>query len=184
MNYQRPVQKDSTAQQLALVCYWPLPFTCHVAWNTCAFATTFDWHYHIDWLSLHVSRCRDPSEEEMQLGDKIAALQSRVERGEGDQPRSAPKPSQAKQEDDSAESPEVAPRDSEDGTAAAPATPAPVSYAAAAKPVGEEEEEVPQQTVQQALDELESQLAKLTAELDDNVRFSKGNTGERESRWK
>lgn len=126
---------------------------------------------------------RDPSEEEMQLGDEIAALQRRVEQGEADQPRSAPKPAQPKQEADSAESPEVAPRDSEDGTTSPPAAPAPVSYAAAAKPVGQEEE-APQQTVQQALDDLEAQLEKLTAELDDKVRFSKGVTGERESRWK
>ena len=134
-------------------------------------------------LTLHTLHCRDPSEEELLLGDEIAALQSRVEQGEADQPRSAPKPAQSKQEADSAESPEVAPRDSEDGTAAASATPAPVSYAAAAKPVGEEQEEAPQ-TVQQALDDLEAQLAKLTAELDDKVRFSKGSTGERDSRWK
>lgn len=126
---------------------------------------------------------RDPSEEEMQLGDEIAALQRRVEEGQADHPRSAPKPAQSKQEADSAESPEVAPRDSEDGNTPPPAAPAPISYAAIAKPASEQEE-VPQQTVQQALDELEAQLAKLTAELDDKVRFSKGNTGERESRWK
>ena len=126
---------------------------------------------------------RDPSEEEMQLGDEIAALQRRVEEGEADQPRSVPKPAQPKQEADSAESPEVAPRDSEDGSTTASAPPAPVSYAAVAKPAGEQEE-VPQQTVQQALDELEVQLEKLTADLDDKVRFSKGHTGERESRWK
>lgn len=135
-------------------------------------------------LSDSVLQCRDPSEEELLLGDEIAALQSRIEQGEADQPRSAPKPAQPKQESDSAESPEVAPRDSEDNTAPASATTAPVSYAAAAKPVGEEEEEAPPQTVQQALNDLETQLAKLTAELDDKVRFSKGNTGERESRWK
>ncbi len=136
-------------------------------------------------LQLHMKRplctllflaCRDPTEEEMQLGDKIAALQQRVEQGEADQPESTPKPAPAKEDADSAESPEVAPRDSEDGA------PAPVSYAAAAKPIGEEEEETPV-TVQQALDQLEAQLAKLTFELDDKVRFSKG-TGERESRWK
>ena len=126
---------------------------------------------------------RDPTEEEMQLGDEIAMLQKRVGEGEADQPRSAPKPAQPKQEADSAESPEVAPRDSEDGSTSAAAPPAPISYAAIAKPAGEQEE-VPQQTVQQALDELEAQLEKLTAELDDKVRFSKGQTGERESRWK
>ena len=119
----------------------------------------------------------------MQLGDEIAALQRRVEEGQADHPRSAPKPAQSKQGADSAESPEVAPRDSEDGNTPPPAAPAPISYAAIAKPASEQEE-VPQQTVQQALDELEAQLEKLTAELDDKVRFSKGNTGERESRWK
>jgi molybdopterin converting factor small subunit len=117
----------------------------------------------------------------MQLGDKIAALQQRVEQGEADQPASESKPAAAKENADPAETPEVAPRDSDDDTTAVPA---PVSYAAAAKPVrGEEEEDEPQITVQQALDDLEAQLAKLTAELDDKVRFSKG-TGERESRWK
>ena len=123
--------------------------------------------------------CRDPSEEEMQLGDRIAALQQRVEQGEADQPETAPK-------SDAADSPEVAPRDSDDGAADAPAADAPiaakVSYAAAAKPVGEEQDAAPAVTVQQALDQLEAELAKLTAELDDKVRFSKG--GERESRWK
>ena len=77
----------------------------------------------------------------------------------------------------------MAPRDSEDGSSTVAAPPAPISYAAVAKPAGQQEE-VPQQTVQQALDELESQLEKLTAELDDKVRFSKGHTGERDSRWK
>ena len=118
----------------------------------------------------------------MQLGDKIAGLQQRVEQGEADQPASESKPAAAKENADPAETPEVAPRDSDDDTTA-PVRP-PVSYAAAAKPVGGEEEEVePQTTVQQALDDLEAELAKLTAELDDKVRFSKG-TGERESRWK
>lgn len=142
----------------------------------------------VDLRACYVLHGRDPSEEEMQLGDEIAALQRRVEEGEADQPRSAPKSAQPKPEADSesAESPEVAPRDSEDGTTTAPAAPTPISYAAVAKPAGEQEEqeEVPQQTVQQALDELETQLAKLTVELDDKVRFSKGHTGERESRWK
>ena len=119
----------------------------------------------------------------MQLGDKIAGLQQRVEQGEADQPASESKPAAAKENADPAETPEVAPRDSDDDTTAAPVR-APVSYAAAAKPVGgEDEEDEPQTTVQQALDDLEAQLAKLTAELDDKVRFSKG-TGERESRWK
>ncbi|KAL0056279.1 hypothetical protein WJX82_009505 [Trebouxia sp. C0006] len=117
---------------------------------------------------------RDPSEEEMQLGDKIAGLQQRVEQGEADQPASESKPAAAKENADPAETPEVAPRNSDDDTTAAPVR-APVSYAAAAKPVGgEEEEDEPQTTVQQALDDLEAQLAKLTAELDDKVRFSKG----------
>ncbi len=119
----------------------------------------------------------------MQLGDKIAGLQQRVEQGEADQPASESKPAATKENADPAETLEVAPRDSDDDTTAAPVR-APVSYAAAAKPVGgEEEEDQPQTTVQQALDDLEAQLAKLTAELDDKVRFSKG-TGERESRWK
>ena len=140
------------------------------------------------WLLTSVV-CRDPSEEEMQLADKIAALQQRVEQGEADQTQSAAKPVPNTEEADTAESPEVAPRDSEDGTIAAPAASKPFSYAAAAKPADAEEDEQEQgqgqkePTVQQALDELEAQLAKLTAELDDKVRFSKG-TGERESRWK
>ena len=126
---------------------------------------------------------RDPSEEEMQLGDKIAALQQRVEQGEADQPLSTPEPAAAKENTDPADSQETAPQESDDNTSGTP-VPAPVSYAAAAKPVGEDQDEdKPQTTVQQALDDLEAQLAKLTAELDDKVRFSKG-TGERESRWK
>ena len=111
----------------------------------------------------------------MQLGDRIAALQQRVDQGEADQPASEPQ-----QQTEASEPPEVAPRDADDNVADAPA-PTKVSYAAAAKPIGEEED-APQVTVQQELDQLEAELAKLTAELDDKVRFSKG--AERESRWK
>lgn len=134
--------------------------------------------------------CRDPSEEEMQLGDKIAALQQRIDQGEADQsaePKAAS--TSSKEASENSESPEVVPEDKSE--AAAPA-PAPVSWAAVAKPQpqeGEEEEEPQQQgkqaeTVQQALERHEAELAKLTVELDDKVRFSKGGSMQRESRWK
>lgn len=132
--------------------------------------------------------CRDPSEEEMQLGDKIAALQRRIDDGEADQSAETSAAStSAKDVTDNSESPEVVPEDKSEAAA-----PAPVSWAAVAKPPpqeGEEEVEAKQEskqaeTVQQALERHEAELAKLTAELDDKVRFSKGSGMQRESRWK
>lgn len=133
--------------------------------------------------------CRDASEEELQLGDKIAAFQQRIEQGEADQP-AEPKAAGrfAKEATDSSESPEVVPEDADDG-APAPAEPVRLSYAAISKAQQEKDEEEEekenstQETVQQALDRHEAGLAKLTAELDDKVRFSKG-SGQRDSRWK
>ena len=129
--------------------------------------------------------CRDASEGELQLADKIAAFQQRIEQGEADQPAEAKAGSTSADATDNSESPEVVPEDSADDAAA----PAPVrlSYAAASKPQQDEEEEKEnensaQETVQQALDRHEAELAKLTAQLDDKVRFSKG-SGQRESRW-
>ena len=81
----------------------------------------------------------------------------------------------------------MVPEDADDA-APAPAEPVRLSYAAASKAQQERDEEEEkenstQETVQQALDRHEAELAKLTAELDDKVRFSKG-SGQRESRWK
>ena len=127
----------------------------------------------------------------MQLGDKIAAFQQRIEQGEADQPaEQKTSTTSSKDASQNSESPEVVPEDT-DESAAAP--PAPVSWAAVAKPQPqegeeEEEEEAPKasqaETVQQALERYEADLAKLTSELDDKVRFSKGGSTQRESRWK
>ena len=128
----------------------------------------------------------------MQLGDNIAAFQRRIEQGEADQPADTKTAStSSKDVSENSESPEVVPDDTQESAAA---TPAPVSWAAVAKPQpqeGDEEQEEQQapkgkqvETVQQALDRHEADLAKLTAELDDKVRFSKGGSTQRESRWK
>lgn len=87
----------------------------------------------------------------------------------------------------SSETPEVAPADSEEKAAdSKPATSwskiASKSSESPAEP--EQHQESNQRTVRDALEDYQQQLAKLTADLDDKVRFSRGPEPAASSAWR